>query len=1003
MALLASFVGIDRHHDFQIRDLTGARRDALALWALFKDTLPDIQANLLIDSDATVDEIRKALDQTLGAATPSDTVIFSFAGHGTRDHRLVAHNTEHDRIADTTIPMAELAARFKQTQAKAVLCILDCCFSGGAPARVLEDSPATRDAGSPLQELAGVGRILLAAANIDEYALEHPKTKHGLLTGALLEILQGEGDTVSLTTAIDSIMQRVRAEAARMGYVQTPVLFGLVEGGLILPSLRPGPEYFKAFPERKGARITGRIEDLAVFGLAQALLDEWSAQYSSGLNDLQLAAVNDHRVLDGESLLVVAPTSSGKTFIGEMAAAKAIIDQRKAVFLFPYKALVNEKFDQFTKSYGEHLGMRVIRCTGDYQDQTSAFFRGKYDLAVLTYEMFLSLALNKPAVLNQIGLVVVDEAQFITDPSRGITVELLLTHLLAAKAKEIEPQLIALSAVIGDLNFFDEWLGCRKLVTTKRPVPLEEGVIDRNGTYQYLAPDSKIGTMQLIPYGSVIQRRHQPNAQDIIVPLARQLLLQNPNERIIIFRNNKGSAEGCAGYLAADLDLPSATEIVDWLPDHDLSTSSHNLRKCLGRGTAFHTANLSREEREVVERAYRAKDGKIRVLAATTTVAAGINTPASTVILAEQEFKGEEGRPFTVAEYKNMAGRAGRLGYNETGRAIIYAEHIPQRDALFRKYVLGQVEPIRSSFDQKHLGTWVLRLLAQVKHVPRHDVVRLLSNTYGGYLANRKNPRWHGDIEAVLTDLLDQMIRLQLVEVEDNTVRLSLLGQACGLSSLRFESAIRLITFLRTGQHQPLSAERLMVLIQALPEMDEVYTPLMKKGSSETAWTGQVAQQFGHEVALALQDRADDTSIYYARCKRSIILWNWINGRPMNGIEDDCTKNPFFKIGHGEVRNFADTTRYHLRSAFQIVTLLLLSNGPIEDSVDALLKRLEVGIPEEFLGLLNLPVTLNRGQYLALGGAGVKSVADLWALPTQTLQALLGTSRAAELHAHKHS
>ena len=183
------------------------------------------------------------------------------------------------------------------------------------------------------------------------------------------------------------------------------------------------------------------------------------------------------------------------------------------------------------------------------------------------------------------------------------------------------------------------------------------------------------------------------------------------------------------------------------------------------------------------------------------------------------------------------------------------------------------------------------------------------------------------------------------------------------------ESAILLIKLLKARQHQPLEAESLMVLIQALPEMDEVYTPLMKKGSSESAWSGQVAQRFGQDVAKALQNRAGDASIYYARCKRSTVLWSWINGRPMNGIETECTKNPYFKIGHGEVRNFADTTRYHLRSAFQIVTLLLMSNGPSEESIDALLKQLEVGIPAGLLGLLSLPITLTRGQYLALGGA----------------------------------
>ena len=67
------------------------------------------------------------------------------------------------------------------------------------------------------------------------------------------------------------------------------------------------------------------------------------------------------------------------------------------------------------------------------------------------------------------------------------------------------------------------------------------------------------------------------------------------------------------------------------------------------------------------------------MLAATTTVAAGINTPTDTVILAEQEFVGEEGRPFTVAEYKNMAGRAGRLGYADAGKAIIISETPLQR------------------------------------------------------------------------------------------------------------------------------------------------------------------------------------------------------------------------------------------------------------------------------------------------------------------------------------
>lgn len=381
MAVLACFIGIDRFLDPKVRDLTGARRDALGLWALFTDSLAGARTELLVDADATAARIRQAFDDTLGTAGPDDTVVLSFAGHGSRDHRLVVHDTWAADLPGTSIPMAELADRFRGTKARAVLLVLDCCFSGGAPARVFEDSPVPRSPVTPLGDLAGAGRVLIAACADDEYALEDPTTRHGLLTAAVMEALQAGEGSVQLATASDRIMSRVRAEALRMGYPQTPITLGYIEGGLSLPALRPGAEYFRAFPERQGLRVTAAVADLAGFGLPGPLLAEWGRQFPDGLNALQLAAVNDHRILDGRSLLVVAPTSSGKTFLGEMAAARA--DGRRAVFLFPYKALVNEKFDQFGRLYGERLGLRVVRCTGDYQDQTAAFVRGKYDLAAL--------------------------------------------------------------------------------------------------------------------------------------------------------------------------------------------------------------------------------------------------------------------------------------------------------------------------------------------------------------------------------------------------------------------------------------------------------------------------------------------------------------------------------------------------------------------------------------------------------------------------------------------
>ncbi|WP_240538281.1 helicase-related protein [Bradyrhizobium yuanmingense] len=91
---------------------------------------------------------------------------------------------------------------------------------------------------------------------------------------------------------------------------------------------------------------------------------------------------------------------------------------------------------------------------------------------------------------------------------------------------------------------------------------------------------------------------------------------------------------------------------------------SGRLRRSLEGGVAFHNGDLTRDERVAVERGFGRSDGGIHVLVATSTVAAGVNTPASTVIIVETAFPGGgEPTPYTVAQFKNMAGRAGRLGY----------------------------------------------------------------------------------------------------------------------------------------------------------------------------------------------------------------------------------------------------------------------------------------------------------------------------------------------------
>jgi helicase len=132
---------------------------------------------------------------------------------------------------------------------------------------------------------------------------------------------------------------------------------------------------------------------------------------------------------------------------------------------------------------------------------------------------------------------------------------------------------------------------------------LVEAVIDRTGRYQYVDPDGREQNIQLLPYGVVVQRSEKPSAQDVIVPLAQQLI-RGTTEKVIVFRNQRGPAEGCARYLARDVGLPPAIDALRQLPERDLSTTSASLRLCLNGGTAFHNTNLTREEKQVTSAAF---------------------------------------------------------------------------------------------------------------------------------------------------------------------------------------------------------------------------------------------------------------------------------------------------------------------------------------------------------------------------------------------------------------
>jgi helicase len=311
-----------------------------------------------------------------------------------------------------------------------------------------------------------------------------------------------------------------------------------------------------------------------------------------GLNQLQLDAINQYGLLRGEHVIASAPTSSGKTMLGELAAVRGALDRRRALFLMPLKALVNDKLRQFQRVYGA-FGIRTIEATGETDDITP-LLRGRYDIALLTYEKFAAIALTHPYVLDQVGTIVIDEVQMIADVNRGANLEFILTLLRMRRRDGLEPQLIALSAVIGDTNGLERWLGGRLLRRLERPVPLDEGILCSDGRFRFI--DGDTGQERAEPrfirplYG---EGKHR----DWVIPLVQRLVQEG--KQIIVFRETTGETRYGAQYLADALRLPSADEALAALPSADPSQASEQLRQVLAHGIAFHNSHLSPGERRV--------------------------------------------------------------------------------------------------------------------------------------------------------------------------------------------------------------------------------------------------------------------------------------------------------------------------------------------------------------------------------------------------------------------
>jgi ATP-dependent RNA helicase HelY len=406
--------------------------------------------------------------------------------------------------------------------------------------------------------------------------------------------------------------------------------------------------------------------------------------YPFELDPFQLRAI---AALDeGRSVLVAAPTGSGKTVVAEHAVARALADGRKAFYTTPIKALSNQKFADLARRHGaDNVGL----LTGDNS------INGDAPVVVMTTEVLRNMIYAGSPALEGLQFVVLDEVHYLQDAYRGPVWEEVIIHL------PDEVRLVCLSATVSNAEEVAEWLETVRGPTTlvleeQRPVELRNLYLvgDRQSERPHLLPtliDGRPNTeaerldndtlhgraSRRAPARRPRRRFFTPRRPEVIEMLAEREMLP----ALYFIFSRMGCEEAVNACLDAGLRLTTPDErariraIVEErtaaLTDDDLDVLGYDRwEAALEMGLAAHHAGMVPPFKEAVEACF--VEGLVKAVFATETLALGVNMPARTVVIERlTKFTGEARAFLTPGEYTQLTGRAGRRGIDDLGYAIV--------------------------------------------------------------------------------------------------------------------------------------------------------------------------------------------------------------------------------------------------------------------------------------------------------------------------------------------
>jgi helicase len=781
-----------------------------------------------------------------------------------------------------------------------------------------------------------------------------------------------------------------------------------------------------------------KIRNLKNYGIPSHFVNIWEKDYSRYLLPIQEEAVRNYGILDYEkgsddgvenqNLLVIAPTSSGKTFIGEMAVIAQAIHLQKTIYLAPLRALADEKYRHFKNLYS-HCGIDIVISTRDRSEDDQNIISGDYDVAVMAYEKFNYFCLTCPRFLEIVSLVIIDEMQLINDSKWGPLLESMVNHI-DKNNKDIK--IIALSAFVEGQDALVRWFPGRTLISYQRPVELRKGIV-RDGVFNYITSKKKENYKKEIFF--------KPEAvsdncfKDYLLETVRHLVKQG--ESVLIFFATCGETQKWAKWLASQLESPAASCALKELKEMEETLSRDELKETLGKGIAHYNQNLSWEERNLIETYQR--EGGIKVICATSIMAMGINLPFNNVIIALDKICNDEGNyppnyrtSLTFATIENMGGRAGIL---EFGRVIFLAHSLVFQNIYENLYFkfLGDNNCKHKANKQSinvdnDLLTYLLRLAVNINlnyddlksHVKKEEFVSLKSqskfednNFLSGYWQFAFNK---ANIDKRIEKALNILKGNGLIRINKNSV-LSPTDSSILIAAKRIkvETFLFFKSWLRYCKKGDISALEILFLLALSPDgkalpipfsqaiRDDYKKEINQYGCKKSYWNKLLHLIFEQEDEdkklfrdkfLMKKEKEETTSLEdYIIYKKTHLLYDWVEGKKsVKAIEEEygLYRGCIYRLGEGfswladSLSAIAESVDWEEKYSKDLNRIKMLSNRLVEGIQEEGINLASLYIPGLSRYYIGRLVRAGYGDGNSLGGASEVELGKL--LPKRLVQ-----------------